>query len=67
MDIGERIRKLRTEAGISQETLGDQVGLTQASISRVETGKQQLRLVTLDKVAAALNITTTSLMEIGDA
>ena len=38
MTIGQRIRRLRLEHGLSQEELGAKVGLQKAAINKYETG-----------------------------
>jgi transcriptional regulator with XRE-family HTH domain len=40
--VGERIKKLRTKKGISQEYLSEQLGLTQSTLARIEQGKAKL-------------------------
>jgi len=48
-DFGERIRKLREQSGLSQEALGDRIGIGQSGISRLEDG---LRTVTARELVA---------------
>jgi transcriptional regulator with XRE-family HTH domain len=38
--LGDTFARLRVARGFSQAALGDRIGLSQASISRFETGKQ---------------------------
>jgi transcriptional regulator with XRE-family HTH domain len=40
--VGERIKKLRTKKGMSQEYLSEQLGLTQSTLARIEQGKAKL-------------------------
>lgn len=49
MDIGTRIQSLRTNAGMSQETLADKVGVTRQSVSKWELGQA---LPDIDKIVA---------------
>lgn len=42
--VGERIKYLREKKGESQEKLGEAIGLSQNSISKLEQGKTQLTL-----------------------
>jgi Zn-dependent peptidase ImmA (M78 family)/transcriptional regulator with XRE-family HTH domain len=56
VNLGRKIREKREEAGLSQAKLGDQVGLSRASISLVEKGFQRVQLDTLYSIAQALNV-----------
>lgn len=38
MSIGQNIRRLRKEAGISQEKLGELIGKTRSAVSYYEVG-----------------------------
>ena len=58
-----RITQLREARALSQEQLGEMVGLTAASISRIEAGIQSKTLVRLDRLAAALDVTVRDLFE----
>ena len=54
--IGQRVQKLRNERGMTTTTLAQLVGISQAQISRLETGKQGFRSATLRKLAEALEV-----------
>lgn len=55
--VGERIKQLRTQAGLSQEDLADKLGLLRTSITNIETGKQKLTLASLYSLSATFNLT----------
>lgn len=54
--IGEEVRRLRMERGLSQHKLAARMGLTQSVIARLEAGAVEPRLSTLDRVAEALGV-----------
>ncbi|MBD9551586.1 helix-turn-helix transcriptional regulator [Pantoea sp. PNT01] len=57
MNIGNRIRELRLARGMRINDLADAVGVDQANISRLETGKQKsFTEQSLNKIANALNV-----------
>lgn len=56
MLIGERIRKLREEKGMSQGDVEKSSGLLRCYISRVEHGHTVPSLETLERFAAALDV-----------
>lgn len=56
------IRQWRTERGISQERLGDRVGLSGASISQIENGKQGYSQENLEAIAEALQVDVVDLL-----
>ncbi|EOV9621737.1 XRE family transcriptional regulator [Cronobacter sakazakii] len=39
MTLAERLKRARTQQGISQKALGEMVGISQAAIQKIETGK----------------------------
>ena len=49
------IRKIRKELGITQEELAKRAGVTQAYIAKLETGKVDPRLSTLNRILQALH------------
>lgn len=51
MEIGEKIRKLRTDAGMTQDDLASRLAVTRTAVSKWETGKgwpgvDSLKLIT---------------------
>lgn len=54
--VGEQLRFIREEKGLSQERLAELAGMTHAQISRIETGKDNPTLNTLEKIIGALEI-----------
>lgn len=55
--IGERIRQLRTERGMSQTELSERTGLVQCHIVRIEQGRYSVGFDTLQAIAKALGCT----------
>lgn len=55
--IGERIRQLRSERGISQVKLAEKAGLSQPHIVRIEQGRYSVGLDILQAIAKALGCT----------
>lgn len=51
-----RIRLLRKRAGISQQTLADRINVSKPTISELETGKMQLTLDYMRRIAAAFGV-----------
>jgi transcriptional regulator with XRE-family HTH domain len=53
-DLSTRIRRARTEAGLTREQLAVKIGVSMATLVRYETGRtKRLPLVKLDKIAQA--------------
>ena len=52
--VGEQIREVRKAEGLSQKALAKKIGTSQQLISRIEKGKENASLVTLDNVLKAL-------------
>lgn len=53
--IGLKIKEAREAANLTQQELGDKVGIPKSNISRLEKGKHGKYIETLDKIAVALN------------
>ena len=56
--VGEAIRKARQEQHLTQEELGERIGVQRAQISRLEKGKSVITLPTMSRVFKALGIDT---------
>ncbi|PYI50008.1 hypothetical protein DLM86_31190 [Paenibacillus flagellatus] len=54
--IGQRIRINRERFNMTQEEMGEKVGLTRSSIANIELGRQKIQLDTLYLVALALKL-----------
>lgn len=63
METVERIKECISEMGISQAELAGLSGLALGTINRVLNSKQELKPNTLAKIADALNLSATDLME----
>lgn len=60
--LGDAVRALRAERGISQEALALQAGIDRSYLGRVERGDNNVALLTLMKIAAALQVTVAEVM-----
>ena len=54
--LGKKLRLLRTEAGLSQERLGEITGLDRTYISGIERGIRNPALKNIEKLAKALKV-----------
>lgn len=52
--LGERIKRLRTEQGFTQEQLAERVGITKSNICNIEAGKYSVGFDILIKISTAL-------------
>ena len=53
---GDMIRKCRTEKGLTQKKLGELCGIADSNIRKYESGNQNPKIETLQKIADALDI-----------
>ncbi len=58
--LGEAIRKARLEQNLTQEELGERIGVKKAQISKLERG-HSITIPTMSRVFKALGFTTASL------
>ena len=63
MTIGEQIKKIRQEKGLSQKKLGEILGVSQQMIGQYENPYSNLKLDTIKKIADALKIDYTELVQ----
>ena len=59
------IRELRQKLGLSAKKLAERVDTTEATISRIESGKQNLSQTWLQKISQALGVHVTALLDEG--
>ena len=63
-NLGQRLKYYREQIGLSQIDLSEKSGISQASIARIESGRQKnLKRETMKKLADGLGISLTELME----
>lgn len=60
--LGKRIKKLRKDAGLTQEKLAEKVHVSTTHIGLVETGYRRASLKTLEKIASALGVKVRDLL-----
>jgi transcriptional regulator with XRE-family HTH domain len=60
--FGERLRETRVKAGLSQSDLEEISGIPKARLSRYENGHVAPSIQTLERLAAALNVSEASLL-----
>lgn len=62
MSIGDNIRNIRKQKGLTQAELGKRLDCTQQTIALYESSGDSLHVVTVKKVAAALHVAVTELL-----
>ena len=61
--VGNRIRQLRKELLLSQESLEFKAGLDRTYIASVENGKRNLSIMSLEKIIVALDCSMAEFFE----
>jgi len=65
--IGNKIKTLRQQHGLSQRALAEQAGISAASLSQLESGQSSPSVATLEKLADGLGLAVASFfLETGD-
>jgi transcriptional regulator with XRE-family HTH domain len=54
--MAKRLRQFRNERGLSQRSLAEKAGISREYLARLETGRQDPTLSTLEKLAKALGV-----------
>ncbi len=60
-DLGQAIRELRDERGLTQEALANQVEMHPTWISRLESGEHDPAWSTVQRISKALGVSTAEL------
>ena len=58
-----RLKTLRERRGMTQEQLAEKSGVSRTYLARLETGRQDPTLSTLEKLAKALKVKVAKLIE----
>ena len=56
LKVGQKIRKIREDKGISQQELADRCNFEKSNMSRIEAGKTNLTLKTLLIISKVLTV-----------
>lgn len=64
--FGNKVKELRIASGLSQAEIADKSGIERGQISKIEKGKINVTLETIDKLAFALGVEIKDLMNITD-
>jgi len=62
-NLGSRIKKIRMEKNVSQFQLASLCDFEKASMSRIESGKTNTTILTLQKISKALNVHVSELLK----
>jgi transcriptional regulator with XRE-family HTH domain len=63
MSIGANIKKIRYKNDYSQETLADLLGVSQGTLSNIESDKSSPDFDLLQKIASSLNVSIVDLLD----
>ncbi len=61
--VGDKIRDYRIAKGLSQEALAHEAGLHRAYIGQIERGEKNIGVQNLEKIASALKIKISKLID----
>jgi transcriptional regulator with XRE-family HTH domain len=61
-DVGRRVRRIRTERGISQEELAGTLGVHRTYLGGVERGERNLTLRSVERLADRLGVDVRALL-----
>ena len=61
--LGIRIRELRLQTGLSQEKFALKIGMDRTYFASVETGKRNIAIVNLEKIANGLEVSLSELFK----
>ncbi len=62
-EFGKKIRKIRTEQGISQEKFALKIDMDRTYYASVEMGKRNISLINIKKIADGLNVSLSELFK----
>ncbi len=63
VDLGMRIKHLRTQTGLSQEKFALQIGMDRTYYASVEKGKRNISIINIKKIADGLNVSLAELFK----
>lgn len=61
VELGNKIRTLRLESGLSQEKFALKIGMDRTYFASVEAGKRNIAIINIQKIANGLGVTLSEL------
>lgn len=61
--LGRNLRRLRDEKGLSQEAFAHEAGIHRTYISDIERGARNPTITVIEKIAVALGVTASTLLD----
>jgi transcriptional regulator with XRE-family HTH domain len=61
-DLGRKLRRARELAGLTQEEVAERSGVHATEVSRIEAGKRDPRISTMERLAEALEVSPSDLL-----
>ena len=61
--VGENIKRIRNERGFTQKELSKKIGTTQQNLAQYENGKRNPKIETIYKIADALEVDISELLD----
>lgn len=62
-NLGERIKTLRNEMGISQEKFALSIGMDRTYLASVESGRRNISICNIKKIAEGFNVSLSELFK----
>lgn len=63
IELGNRIRELRHQIGLSQEKFALKIGMDRTYFASVEAGKRNIAIFNIKKIADGLNVSLSELFK----
>ncbi len=63
VELGNRIRELRQQIGLSQERFALKIGMDRTYFASVEAGKRNIAIINIKKIADGLNVSLSELFK----
>jgi transcriptional regulator with XRE-family HTH domain len=60
--IGNKLRVLRTEKGLTQESLAAEIGMSASAFAKIERGESDLSISKIEKIAKQFDLTLIELL-----
>lgn len=62
-ELGNRIRELRQQTGLSQEKFALKIGMDRTYFASVEAGNRNIAIINIKKIADGLNVSLSELFK----